>query len=186
MNRKKVQRIAILGPDGSGKSTLIEALKMTRGINYYHLKPRRSSGGPPVVNPHSRAPYNWLLSVIKIFYLVVQYNLLWFKNIYLNPTRNLVVFDRYFDDILCDPVRYRYKGSLRLIRFMRNLMPRPDLYFVLLGEPELIWSRKKEVTLENLKRQLICYEELTKSEKFISVSVDISSESSLKFIISHL
>ena len=65
-------------------------------------------------------------------------------------------------------------------------MPRPDLYFVLLGEPELIWSRKKEVTLENLKRQLICYEELTKSEKFISVSVDISSESSLKFIISHL
>ena len=88
MNSKKVQRIAILGPDGSGKSTLIEALKTTREINYFHLKPRKASGGPPVAHPHSRAPYNSFISFIKIIYLVVQYNVLWFKNIHLNPSEN--------------------------------------------------------------------------------------------------
>jgi thymidylate kinase len=72
----------------------------------------------------------------------------------------LVIFDRYYDDILCDPRRYRYGGPLWLARFGRWLVPKPDVTFYLNASPETIQSRKQEVSLEETRRQVAAYESL--------------------------
>lgn len=186
MTNTNVKSIAFLGPDGSGKSTIIERLQAHRSINYFHLKPRISSRGRPVRDPHSLKPYGRVLSFMKIVYLVIQYNLLWFKNIYLSSSENLVVFDRYFDDIICDPLRYRYSGEYSIVKWMRLCIPRPDIYFVLIGDPEIIWSRKKEVELSELKKQLVRYEILGNEKEYVTISVNDDVEVSLQTVMSHL
>lgn len=67
------------------------------------------------------------------------------------------MFDRYYDDLLVDPRRYRYGGPLWLARLTRRLVPRPQLVVLLDASPELLWVRKHEVALEETARQRDAY-----------------------------
>jgi thymidylate kinase len=70
----------------------------------------------------------------------------------------LVIYDRYFPDILVDPVRYRLpKGSMRFADAAVNLAPQPDLYILLDASAEAVQQRKRELPLAELKRQRIRY-----------------------------
>jgi|GEM_PF-4176225 len=66
----------------------------------------------------------------------------------------LIIFDRDFDDIIVDPKRYRLaNASLRLARFLRVFLPKPDITFILDIPPDICHARKPELTLEELERQ---------------------------------
>ena len=102
--------ICFLGPDGSGKSTIIEQL-LTQELpfdekEYFHLKPIKKSStenNAMVADPHKYPPYSKMKSYVKLFYFIYQYNLGWLKNILpLKIKSSLVIFDRYFDDMLAD------------------------------------------------------------------------------------
>jgi len=69
----------------------------------------------------------------------------------------LVLFDRYFDDVLIDPKRYRYGGPLWLARVLRSLVPQPDLILVLDASEEAVLSRKQELEPGELLRQRKLY-----------------------------
>ena len=71
----------------------------------------------------------------------------------------LVVFDRYFDDILIDPERYRYGGPSWLARMLRLLIPKPDLMLVLDAPEEVVLSRKQEIAPEEVQHQRRLYSE---------------------------
>lgn len=75
----------------------------------------------------------------------------------------LVIFDRYFDDILIDPARYRYAGPRAWVKMMAPLIPRPDLTFVLSASPEILETRKGELTRDESVRQLDAYRAHSKS-----------------------
>jgi thymidylate kinase len=65
----------------------------------------------------------------------------------------LIVFDRYFHDLLVDPLRYRYGGPLWLARVLSRLIPPPDLLFLVLdASEEIILSRKQELPTGEVRR----------------------------------
>jgi len=172
--------VAFLGPDGSGKSTIIEGLQkqnlLLKRSDYFHLKPfvaPENAKANVVDDPHAKKEYGFLKSTIKLLVFIIQYNVGWQLNIRkLKSKSSLIIFDRYFDDLLVDHRRYRYGGSKKLAKFIRNFIPRPDLYFILTAEPNIIHSRKKEVPLAELKRQVSVYRELGKGKRYFNIEVD--------------
>jgi hypothetical protein len=77
----------------------------------------------------------------------------------------LVIFDRYFQDLLIDPRRYRYGGPMWLAKFLSRFVPRPELLMLVLdAEDKVILSRKREVALEELRRQRAAYRQFAAQE----------------------
>ncbi|WP_123400782.1 hypothetical protein [Inmirania thermothiophila] len=161
--------VVVLGPDGSGKSTLLERLERDlagafRRTARFHLMPgilRKKGDGGPVTDPHGKAPRSWLASVLKLVYYLLDYNLgYWLKVRPALVRSTLVLFDRYYDDLLVDPKRYRYGGPMELARRLRRFIPRPDLWFILDVPEEELLRRKQEVPLDELRRQREAYRNL--------------------------
>ncbi len=68
-----------------------------------------------------------------------------------------VVFDRYYHDLLVDPLRYRYGGPMWLARWVGKLIPEPDLWILLDAPAEVLQSRKREVPMNETARQREAY-----------------------------
>jgi thymidylate kinase len=74
--------------------------------------------------------------------------------------KGLVLIDRYYYDYFVDPRRFRLQLPSGLVRLVYRLVPKPDLVFFLDAPPEVLQSRKKEVSFEECKRQREAYREL--------------------------
>ncbi|MHC4618037.1 MAG: hypothetical protein ACYTEQ_09825 [Planctomycetota bacterium] len=157
----------LMGVDGSGKSTtraLVEQRCVQNKINLVHLhwrpyllpSPRRFYGGKPTYdanNPHSQGKHGVLISLILLLYYFVDF---WLGHIFtVCPALqrgSLVVFERYYYDILADPRRYRLT-HLKLSRFLAFCVPQPDALFVLYADPRLIRERKPELSVKEIEKQ---------------------------------
>ena len=73
---------------------------------------------------------------------------------------NLVIFDRYFHDVLVDPRRYRYGGPSWYAKFLARMVPEPNVVILLDANEHSIAARKCEVPLLEIKRQLQKYRAL--------------------------
>ena len=164
--------IAFFGPDGAGKSAVIEELsgKLETsfvGITRFHFRPRFRRQGvdwPPVTSPHAQPPRSILASLGKLVYWLLD---CWFG--YLVTIRpgmarsELVIFDRYLPDILVDPRRYRLPAScLRFAWLLVTLAPGPGLCILLDLPAEVVQQRKQEVSPEESQRQRAAYLSLFK------------------------
>jgi len=164
--------VAVLGPDGAGKSTLIEGLSKSlagafRNVEAFHLRPRmfgRRGDGAPVIDPHGKPPHPWWLSLLKVPYYLMDYGFGYWLRVRPRLVKSTAVFfDRYYDDLLVDPYRYRYGGPPALLRRARWFVPEPDLFLILdAGELQLL-ERKKEVSADELRRQRQGYKQLALS-----------------------
>ena len=170
--------IAFLGVDGSGKSTVIELIRESnlpfRKFQYFHLKPIiKGKSKIMISNPHQYPSYGSFKSYLKLLFLIFQYNFNWVRNVIpLKIKSTLIVFDRYFDDLLIDPKRFRYGGNISAIKWARKFIPRPDILFVFTADPEIIYSRKKEVEFFEVKRQLNEYDSLAFEKKYYLIDVN--------------
>lgn len=161
--------IAVLGPDGAGKSTLLqhqgnELLGAFRRTAIFHLKPGvlgRRGVDSPVTDPHGKRPRSLAISVLKMLYYLTDYMIGYLVKVRPRLIMStLVLFDRYYNDIIVDPRRYRYEGPQWLIRLGYLFIPKPDLFLILdLPEEELL-IRKQEVSIGELRRQRAGYREL--------------------------
>lgn len=161
--------VAVLGPDGAGKTTLINRLEeglagAFRRTAVFHLCASLIDRNPmrgPVTDPHGKAPYPLWISLLKIPYYLLAYAVGYlFKVRPLLVRSTLVLLDRYYDDILVDPRRYRYGGPMELARLGRLLVPTPDLYFIVDVPEEHLYQRKQEVSRDEVERQRAAYRRL--------------------------
>jgi thymidylate kinase len=182
--------IAILGPDGSGKSTVMQAVK-ERAEYYFgaveerHWRPhflrdvgvllgRRAETTGPVTDPHGRAPHPFAVSAVRFFYYWLDYWLGYPLRVWKPRAKNhLVIFDRYAQDMWCDPRRYRLRLPRGLMKCFCRLTPQPELAFVLLADAEVIHKRKGEVPLETLRELLRNYGDAARQGENVRV-VDCS------------
>ena len=187
--------VVFLGPDGSGKSTVIrqiatELAPAFRQTEVLHLRPRlglRSGGGNPVTDPHSRAPRGRVASTLKVLYFVFDYLVGYLLRIRpMLVASTLVLFDRYYHDLLVDPRRYRYGGSMWLARAVARIIPRPDLWVLLDAPPEVLRSRKQEVSLGELRRQRAAYRELAGGLGGLSNSIVVDADRDLEDVVSEV
>jgi thymidylate kinase len=118
---------------------------------------RRKVAGD-TTQPHSHPPYTGWWSTARLFAHLLDYWLGYLLLIRPLLARScLVVFDRYFHDLLADPKRYRYGGPLWLARSVGWLVPKPDLLFVLDAPEQVILSRKQEVLPQEVLSQRRLY-----------------------------
>lgn len=160
--------IAFLGPDGSGKTSVIDGVRKRLGdrrinIRMIHWSPRvlrrsRGGSGGTVPDPHGQKPRGVLMSVAKIGLLSAEWLSAWIWHLrHPRAKSELLVSDRYYDDLLVDPRRYRFGAPVAFARMCFRWMPKPDRVVLLVGDPQTIHSRKQEVTLEELERQIVAY-----------------------------
>lgn len=157
---------AVLGLDGVGKTiTCIELADRWDGNRsilptfWFHWRPRitfsraRPERLTPALRPHSKPTRNVIVSCAKLLYLVITFWLGYLTSVRPLLVRNaLVMADRYYDDLLVDPKRYRYGGPLWLARLVGRFIPRPDLFIFLDLPAEVAHARKPEVPLDEARR----------------------------------
>ena len=189
--KKNIFLIAVLGPDGSGKSTLINNLMIkysNLANNYYsHLYPNSKSSlnldsKSRVLYPYSGKPYPSYLSIAKIIYMLIKnffsYIIILFKN---NPSiQDIIWCDRYLYDIFSDPLRYRISKIFFNFKFLKKFIIKPNLIIIINPPVKVILKRSKELSYKELNKLNKSYDKL---HKFLPEALLISSESSFEDVV---
>ena len=195
--KKYAKTFAVMAPDGTGKTTFLEALLKELNFYYvndendnrfhvYHFRPSilpnlgavgEKTGvmkqDTDFTNPHRSKPANPFSSLIRISYYTLDYIIGWQKCV-----RNDVhydrysVFDRYSYDFIVDPRRTKLNLPESIRAFFVKLTPQPGIVFVLNAKPETVYARKQELPLEEIERQSEMYKKVAESNKKRFVVID--------------
>lgn len=165
--------IGFTGPDGAGKTTVIDGMiaefgdVFRKAHVYYHFRPQllgnlgdvaHSAGLKKEVDhnydkPHRGGKTSVLSSLARLSYYSIDYILgFWAKVKSHTRITNLVIFDRYFTDIICDSRRTRiYLNHKFLYHFGRLFIPKLDYNILLTARTDTILNRKRELDREGIE-----------------------------------
>ena len=163
--------IGFTGPDGSGKTTVIDAIvanlnKVYTAIQLFHFRPTiipnlgeaahktklKSTVDIDYSNPHRGEKTGKLNSLIRLLYYSVDYIFGYFLKV--RPQlrkRSIVIFDRYFTDIIADSRRSRIHLKPQFLYwFGKLLIPKLDYNILLTADRDIILKPKQELTAEGI------------------------------------
>jgi thymidylate kinase len=176
-SRRVVSRVGIvvvvLGPDGVGKSTLIELVSsdITRllhtATDHRFARPgllpsiaklfgRSKKETDYVINPHAHPPSGTLGSIARLAYYTIDYVLGFWIAIYpkIIKAPHVIFFDRYFYDYFFDSKRFRVRLPEWVVSVFEWAVPSPDLIVMLTVQPEIAFKRKNELSVDELSLQM--------------------------------
>ena len=167
LTRRRGLRVAVLAPDGAGKSTLAKGVE-----NDFYFPVRSISMGLYQV-PRPRGRHH--LPGLGLARQLARQWTGWLQGAYHQRRGRLVLFDRYPYDALL-PTRFRYRRLARARRWLlAHACPAPELVVLLDAPGEVLYERKGEKTPELLERQRQAYRALL-SRLPRAVIVDASRE----------
>lgn len=170
--------IALVGPDGVGKSSLIAELTgrddlVFNDVVVRHWRPgllphlgafagRKppTAGSDGLLLPRRRAGRLHWLRVSYYATDVLLGTLL--KDRVAASRQKLVLYDRCFLDMAVDPVRYGLASDRGILSLWR-VLPKPDRVVLLYGSADLVHDRKPELPPPEIDRQLQRWRELAES-----------------------
>lgn len=125
---------------------------------------KAASEGSLGFNPHALPSRGAAYSLAKLGFWWWDFVVLgYIMEIYPQLTRPaLLMFDRYYQDLLVDPRRYHYGGPLWLAHLVGRLIPQPHLTILLDAPPEVLRGRKQELPIEEVARQREAFVELVR------------------------
>lgn len=198
--KKYRKMIALEAPDGTGKTTFIDALTVMLAetfvcdiekMHVYHFRPSvlpnlGAVGEKAGVmkqdtnfeNPHRNKAANPLSSFVRMGYYWLDYliggAICIRKDVQFDK---ITIFDRYIYDFIIDPLRSR----INLPRCMRTafskMVQQPRIVFVLDAPADVIYSRKKELTLDEIQRQLEEFDKLSNlGDNFYKINANQTPE----------
>ncbi len=165
--------IGFTGPDGSGKTTVIDTILeriapvFKTAHKYYHFRPAlfgnlgevaHSAGIKKEVDrnysdPHRGGKTGKLNSFVRLCYYSLDYIIGYFVKV-KSVTRitRVVVFDRYYTDIICDSRRSRiYLSPKFLYWWGKVFIPTLNYNILLTASSDTILARKRELDEEGIK-----------------------------------
>ena len=165
--------IGFTGPDGSGKTTVIDTIieriapVFEKAHKYYHFRPTlfgnlgdvaHSAGIKKEVDhnysdPHRGGKTGKFNSFVRLCYYSLDYIIGYFTKV-KSVTRitRVVVFDRYYTDIICDSRRSRIYLSPKFLYWWGKLfIPTLNYNILLTASCETILARKRELDEEGIK-----------------------------------
>lgn len=197
--RKFWRFIAVEAPDGTGKTTFIDSL-VTELRRYYvsdegrfcihHFRPLilpnlgavgEKAGvmkqDTDFTKPHRAKPAGKLSSFIRMTYYWVDY-LIGMPYLFRKEVKaeRYTIFDRYIFDFVVDPKRARISLPYWMRKMFARMVIQPQIVFVLNTEADVIYKRKQELELNEIKRQL---DEFNKIESLCSNVVYIDAGQSV-------
>ena len=179
--------IAIIGPDGVGKSTIISSLveeynhagiKRVLLLNRDHKK---SNTGEPIRN-YEKPPYSAAVTFVKLSVKAITWIVKYYTEIRpeLRSGTLLIADHFYFLITLLDPLKARLSGPEFVRRFFYRLVPKPDYYIYLDAPLDVIFSRKQETTRDELEQLINRHREFLSS---IPNSVSVDANRPVKDIV---
>ncbi|HLD00868.1 MAG TPA: hypothetical protein VJC39_03930 [Candidatus Nanoarchaeia archaeon] len=191
--------ISVLGPDGAGKSTLVDTLTtylqqtgrktavvyMGRGRGHvlpitklgqkYKRKEKQDNPTPTLekISLKKRLTYT-LYSPVFTLDLLLRYYL---KILPSRFQKKIVLTDRYCSDIIL-----MKNVPLWLKKLLLSLFPRPTLTLFLYNTPEILHQRRPEETLFELQRQLDIFPILTKRLNSVNIKTQDQDSDSTRAV----
>lgn len=162
--------VSFSGPDGCGKTTVIELLRERLNVNpplLFHFRPEllpnlgevgTKAGVLKEVDrnfsrPHRAARKGRINSLLRLGYYSGDYILGYaIKVLPLRQRKHIVFFDRYFSDIIVDGERSCIFLNYRFLARLRHIVPGCQYYFFFRVDPDRILSRKQELPKEDIQR----------------------------------
>lgn len=204
--------LALLGPDGVGKSTTTARIKQDLSSLFsqqreFHWRPQlimprpedpeiKARGGLQEMfsqNRHGDPPRGFSISVARLLGVMLDYWIGYVAQIRKQLAQSgLIVFDRYYHDILVDSLRYRYGGPKWLLQALQLVLPPWQVFFIILdADEQVVYSRKQELTLSEIQYQRAAYRELSVTLPFALLlrtdrGLELCRDQALRGIVEHL
>jgi len=200
--------IGFTGPDGSGKTTVIDLVIDRLGDVFLkahtlcHFRPALFGNLGEVAHgaglkkevdrnysqPHRGGKTGKISSLIRLAYYSVDYILGYFLRV-KPQTRitRLVIFDRYYTDIIADSRRSRICLPYRMLYWYGRLfIPSLDYHILLTATAESILKRKRELDAEGINDINAKLEYLSRKKGYKLVMNESSPEVAADAILEHV
>lgn len=190
--------VVVLGTDGSGKSTIIDHITpiiegaFHHGIHYEHLRPnlipdigvlfgkRQKDNVQISPHPHDVKESHFVGSLCRLLYYLQDY--IWGYLFKILPSialySHVYILDRYYYDYYIDQRRAKISLPKWIIKIGDFFVPKPDIILCLGGNPDMIYKRKPETSLEEVRNQttiLKKFSETRNNAVWIDTSVDLNT-----------